>query len=154
MYATRTCIICGKTFSPTHSRQRYCCVCGKNHRSEQAAAYHRRRKAEIQELIASLEAEIEQLKAENEQLRRQGSVTLTYVCERMKLRTMQPLPCGRRQQCWSPEPCKKVPPELTRQDAKDPAHEINIGSAILFQPKMPPTPANVYVPSTDREERP
>ena len=154
MYATKTCVICGKEFVPVGPRQRYCCVCGHNRQSERATAYRRQRDSRTQELIASLEAEIERLKAENTQLRQKLEPTLMYVCERMKLRTMQPLPCGRRQQCWSPEPCKKVPPELTRQDAKDPAHEINIGSALLFQPKRPPMPADAYLPSTDRGEQP
>jgi len=154
-YATKTCVICGKEFAPIGPRQRYCCVCGHNRQSERAATYRRQRQGRTQELIASLEAEIERLKAENEQLRKQGAVTLMYTCERMKLRTMQPLPCGRRQQCWSPEPCAKVPPELTRKAAADPAHDIYLGTSMLFpHPHPPKVPADAYLPSTDREERP
>ena len=156
-YGQRPCIICGTLFDVNHAAQ-ICCsdACRKVRRKAKNAEAKRRSRKEVKDLIISLTAEVELLKAENELLRQQVSGPVpTHVCERMRIKTTTLLPCGRRQQCWSPSKCERVPEGLTRKAAVDPAHDIYLGTSMLFpHPHPPKVPVDAYLPSTDREERP
>ena len=154
-YGDRPCIICGKSFPVRHPAQ-ICCsdACRKIRRRAVNSEEKKRYRRENRELIATLTAEIERLRAENESLHKLASAYKpTHICERMRIKTMTPLPCGLRQQCWSPSRCEKVPEGLTRKNAVDPAHDVYLGTSTLFPKTRPPkVPADAYLPSTDREE--
>lgn len=94
----------------------------KSHLYDDLVQEHEKLKAEckafeaetklLRSTVKQLREEIEQLKAENEEPEKESEgvfagKTLNY-CERMKLKTTQPLPCGQKLPCFQP-PCEHLP---------------------------------------------
>ena len=141
-YGTRHCLTCGKEFTATYPNH-ICCSseCQNARRRESWKRYgektRRKQKERLQNLIdenerlkkrvEELEKELEEMismnneeegeeeEEENEAQQTQALPTM-YVCERMKLKQMSPLPCGKRSQCHYPMPCKNLPKGMTKED--------------------------------------
>jgi len=155
-YGTRTCLVCGKEFT-ADKPQRVCCSakCQEIRTKDLKVAWDQHAKKSRESVVATLKAENAALKAEIAELRATLEKAATQiqwnVCEKLGLRQLSPLPCGKRPACWSPEKCKHVPRGAKKEDAHEPAEEDR-GSTTWLRPHkhVPKVPYDVYLPSTDK----
>ena len=156
-FGIRTCLVCGKTFTADRP-QRVCCstACQEKRTKELKIAWGQNVKKTHEDLVAALRIENAELKAEiaglREALEKAAAKIEWNVCEKLGLRQMSKLPCGKRPACWSPEKCKKIPRGAKKEDAHEPA-EDDRGSTAWLRPHkhVPKVPYDVYLPSTDKE---
>lgn len=141
-YGTRKCLTCGKEFTATYVSM-ICCSqdCQKLRNKKLDIGYHKRKlekyrlleteNAQLKQRIAELEKELEELKSrkdeeedeeenekedEKEVSPQAQTLPKMNVCERLHLKQMSPLPCGKRPQCHYPMPCKQMPKGMTKKD--------------------------------------
>ena len=147
-YGTRHCLTCGKEFTATYPNH-ICCSseCQNARRRELWKRYgekiRKKQKERLQNLIdenerlkkrvEELEKELEDLKSrkddekeeqKDKEIQQTQPLPKMNVCERMHLKQMSPLPCGKRTQCHFPMPCKDVPKGMTKNDIVDVQHEL------------------------------
>ena len=155
-YGTRTCLVCGKSFEADRP-QRVCCstACQEKRSRALKTEWNQNRKRSRETQTSRLKAENADLKAEIAGLRAALEKAATQiqwnVCEKLGLRQLTTLPCGKRPACWSPEKCKKVPRGAKKEDAHEPAEDGRDTTARLLPHKhVPKVPYDVYLPSTDK----
>ena len=155
-YGTRTCLVCGKDFEADKA-QRVCCSkeCQEKRSRALKTEWDQKRKRSRETQTSRLKAENAALKAEIAELRAALEKAATQiqwnVCEKLGLRQLSKLPCGKRPACWSPEKCEHVPRGAKKEDAHEPAEEDRGSTAWLRPHKhVPKVPYDVYLPSTDK----
>lgn len=148
-YGQRTCLICGKSFEAAYAQQ-VCCSseCQRIRTQQTKNAYGKKKylgKKQLAQENAELKAEITALREALEK----ASMAQWNVCERLNIRQMSKLPCGKRPACWAPDKCSKVPRGAKKEDAHEPAEEGR-GTTSLVMKRVPKMPSNAYIPVTDR----
>ena len=109
-YPERKCCHCGKDFWPEYYNSAYCSdVCRR--------AAHRAKYSARAAATPSLPAPAEALPQNH--------------CDRLHVTTMQPLPCGKREECFGENPCQFVPDRKQRASGSQWTKPIPIPSPLV-----------------------
>lgn len=124
---SRNCAFCGKKFYPKAHNGLYC---------SQACKYEAR-KAKERALIKQ-SGEIVK-KPQDDELKEQiqpeiiskPAIIKTNHCDRLHVTTMQPLPCGKREECFGENPCQFVPDRKQRASGSQWTKPIPVPSPLV-----------------------